>query len=282
MGPLVAEPEPSIRVEQLHKTYVVPEREAGLAAAARSLFRRSTREVRAVDGISFEIAPGEVVGFLGPNGAGKTTTLKMLSGLLFPTSGTVQVLGHVPSRRERDYLRRMTLVMGNRNQLLWDIPAADSFELNRAVYQVPRREFDRTRAELVELLDIGDLVCKRSSGRSGSPSRPWSGRSRTASCSAASPRRRCGSPSAACWWRWCGVARCAGTRRWATDGGRRPPTVHPGQAVATAAGAAAVVAVPPGRRDERAEYRVNFASTCSSRRSPWAPGWPCSRWSSAG
>jgi hypothetical protein len=132
MGPLVAEPEPSIRVEQLHKTYVVPEREAGLAAAARSLFRRSTREVRAVDGISFEIAPGEVVGFLGPNGAGKTTTLKMLSGLLFPTSGTVQVLGHVPSRRERDYLRRMTLVMGNRNQLLWDIPAADSFELNRA------------------------------------------------------------------------------------------------------------------------------------------------------
>src|SRR5690242_10601615 len=118
------------------------------------------RDVRAVDAISFDIGAGEVVGFLGPNGAGKTTTLKMLSGLLYPTGGDLSVLGHVPSRRERDYLRRMTLVMGNRNQLQWDLPALDSFELNRAIYRLPRDEFARTRDELIELLDIGDLVRK--------------------------------------------------------------------------------------------------------------------------
>jgi ABC-2 type transport system ATP-binding protein len=100
------------------------------------------------------------VGFLGPNGAGKTTTLKMLSGLLHPTGGEARVLGHVPWKRERDYLRRMTLVMGNRNQLQWDLPALDSFELNRAIYRLPREDFRTTRAELIELLDIGDLVRK--------------------------------------------------------------------------------------------------------------------------
>ena len=117
--------------------------------------------MRAVDEISFEIAPGEVVGFLGPNGAGKTTTLKMLSGLLYPTSGEARVLGHVPSKRERDFLRRITLVMGNRNQLQWDLPALDSFELNRAVYRIPRGpDFTNLRDELIELLDVGDLVRK--------------------------------------------------------------------------------------------------------------------------
>ncbi|HEY8315465.1 MAG TPA: ATP-binding cassette domain-containing protein, partial [Gaiellaceae bacterium] len=121
---------------------------------------RQWRDVRAVDAISFTIDEGEVVGFLGPNGAGKTTTLKMLSGLLYPTSGTGHVLGHVPSKRERDYLRRMTLVMGNRNQLQWDLPALDSFELNRAIYRLPREDFKRTRDELIELLDVGDLVRK--------------------------------------------------------------------------------------------------------------------------
>jgi ABC-2 type transport system ATP-binding protein len=116
--------------------------------------------VQAVDGITFAIEPGEVVGFLGPNGAGKTTTLKMLSGLLYPTSGIATVLGHVPSKREREFLRRITLVMGNRNQLQWDLPALDSFELNRAIYRLPQEQFRETRDELIDLLDVGDLIRK--------------------------------------------------------------------------------------------------------------------------
>jgi ABC-2 type transport system ATP-binding protein len=149
-----------VEVEALTKVFRVPEREAGLRASLRGLVNRTWREVRAVDAISFSIEAGEVVGFLGPNGAGKTTTLKMLSGLLFPTSGEGRVLGHIPSKRERDYLRRMTLVMGNRNQLQWDLPALDSFELNRAIYRLPRADFARTRDELIDLLDVGDLVRK--------------------------------------------------------------------------------------------------------------------------
>jgi ABC-2 type transport system ATP-binding protein len=149
-----------VHVDDLRKTFVVPEREPGLRHALTSLVRRKTRRVDAVDGISFEIEPGEVVGFLGPNGAGKTTTLKMLSGLLYPTSGEVRVLGHVPSKRERELLRRITLVMGNRNQLQWDLPALDSFELNRAIYRLPRNEFEQLRDELIELLDVAELVRK--------------------------------------------------------------------------------------------------------------------------
>jgi ABC-2 type transport system ATP-binding protein len=149
-----------VHVSELTKVFKVPEREPGLRAAAKSLFRRETRDVRAVNAVSFEIGPGEIVGFLGPNGAGKTTTLKMLSGLLFPTSGEARVLGHVPSRREKDYLRQMTLVMGNRNQLQWDLPAMDSFELNRAIYRLTREDFVAIRDEMIELLDIGDLVRK--------------------------------------------------------------------------------------------------------------------------
>jgi ABC-2 type transport system ATP-binding protein len=150
----------AIEVSDLQKVFRVPEREGGMRASMRSLFKRQWREVRAVDGISFQIESGEIVGFLGPNGAGKTTTLKMLSGLLYPTGGSLHVLGHVPSKRERDYLRRMTLVMGNRNQLQWDLPALDSFELNRAIYRLPREDFRATRDELIDLLDIGDLVRK--------------------------------------------------------------------------------------------------------------------------
>ena len=149
-----------VHVSELTKVFKVPEREAGLRAAAQSLFRRKWREVRAVEAISFDIGAGEVVGFLGPNGAGKTTTLKMLSGLLYATSGEARVLGHTPSRRERDYLRQITLVMGNRNQLQWDLPALDSFELHRSIYQLPRDQFLETRDELIELLDVGDLVRK--------------------------------------------------------------------------------------------------------------------------
>jgi ABC-2 type transport system ATP-binding protein len=149
-----------VHVNELTKIFKVPEREPGLRAAAKSLFHRETRDVRAVYAVSFEIGPGEVVGFLGPNGAGKTTTLKMLSGLLFPTEGEARVLGHIPSRREKDYLRQMTLVMGNRNQLQWDLPALDSFELNRAIYRLPRADFVALRDEMIELLDVGDLVRK--------------------------------------------------------------------------------------------------------------------------
>jgi ABC-2 type transport system ATP-binding protein len=152
--------DPVVHVGELTKIFRVPEREAGLRAATKSLFRRRWRDVRAVDAVSFDIAPGEVVGFLGPNGAGKTTTLKMLSGLLYPTSGDLRVLGHVPSKREKDYLRQITLVMGNRNQLQWDLPALDSFELNRAIYRLRREDFVAMRDELIDLLDISDLVRK--------------------------------------------------------------------------------------------------------------------------
>jgi len=158
---VVPEPPPiDISVRDLRKTFRVPEREAGLRASMRSLVRRTYRDVHAVAGVSFDIPAGQVVGFLGPNGAGKTTTLKMLSGLLFPTSGEISVLGHVPYRREREYLRRITLVMGNRNQLQWDIPALDSFEMNRAIYRIPEADFRSTRDEIVELLEIGDLERK--------------------------------------------------------------------------------------------------------------------------
>jgi ABC-2 type transport system ATP-binding protein len=152
--------EPAVHVAELRKVFDVPERESGLRAATKSLVRRKMKEVRAVDGISFDIAPGEIVGFLGPNGAGKTTTLKMLSGLLYVSGGEARVLGHVPSKREREFLRRISLVMGNRNQLQWDLPASDSFELNRSIYQIPRESFGRTRDELIGLLEIGDLVRK--------------------------------------------------------------------------------------------------------------------------
>ncbi len=153
-------PAPAVAVRDLRKVFSVPVREGGLRAAARSLVRRDTRDVAAVDGVSFEVAPGEVVGFLGPNGAGKTTTLKMLSGLLYPTSGEALVLGHVPQRRERAFLRQITMVMGNRSQLQWDLPASDSFELLRAVYRLPRPDYTAMRDELVELLELGDLVSK--------------------------------------------------------------------------------------------------------------------------
>ena len=156
----MAEPASDVLVSNLSRTFFVPEREAGLRAAVGSLFHRKTRAIRAVDAISFEIAPGEIVGFLGPNGAGKTTTLKMLSGLLYPTSGEARVLGHIPSRRERDLLSGITLVMGNRSQLQWDLPALDSFELNRAIYRLRQGDFVALRDELIELLEVADVVRK--------------------------------------------------------------------------------------------------------------------------
>lgn len=151
---------PVVNISELAKHYKVPEREGGLKAAVRSLFQRKFKNIKAVDGISFDIEPGEVVGFLGPNGAGKTTTLKMLSGLLHPTSGYVRVLGYEPRLRSHEYLRQITLVMGNRNQLTWDLPALDSFDLQRAVYGIPVEEFKRTRDEFIDLLELQDLVTK--------------------------------------------------------------------------------------------------------------------------
>ncbi|HTQ42686.1 MAG TPA: ATP-binding cassette domain-containing protein, partial [Polyangiaceae bacterium] len=126
----------------------------------RSVFRRTYKTIAAVDGIDFDIAAGERVGFLGPNGAGKTTTLKVLSGLLHPTSGKVSVDGHEPRRREDAFLRKIMLVLGQKQQLLWDLPPSDTFELNRAVYDVPLPQFRETMRELEELLELGDLVKK--------------------------------------------------------------------------------------------------------------------------
>jgi ABC-2 type transport system ATP-binding protein len=150
----------AITVSNLTKSYHVPVREAGLKAAVASLFNRQTREVRAVSDISFTIEPGELVGFLGPNGAGKTTTLKMLSGLLWPDHGSVRVLGYTPHERKREFLRQIALIMGNRNQLIWDIPALDSFELNQAIYRIPPAEFRQTRDAFIELLEMQELVTK--------------------------------------------------------------------------------------------------------------------------
>jgi ABC-2 type transport system ATP-binding protein len=150
----------TITVEQLSKTYQVPEREAGFSAAVRSFFKRKYKDVKAVQTVNFTIAQGEIVGFLGPNGAGKTTTLKMLSGLLHPTGGTASVLGFTPWELKPDYLRSMTLVMGQRNRLSWDIPAADSFLLNQAIYRIPDNEYKKTYKELDELLELDPLMKK--------------------------------------------------------------------------------------------------------------------------
>jgi ABC-2 type transport system ATP-binding protein len=152
--------QPIIKLSSLQKTYRVHEREAGAGASIASLFHRKYKEVKAVEDVSFSVQPGEVVGFLGPNGAGKTTTLKMLSGLLHPTGGEATVLGHIPWKREPAYLRKISLVMGNRNQLIWDIPAMDSYLVNQAIYQVPEKQFRETLDELVEMLDLSELLKK--------------------------------------------------------------------------------------------------------------------------
>jgi ABC-2 type transport system ATP-binding protein len=151
---------PLISVRNLVKHYRVHSRPPGLRAALRSLVHRPHRLVRAVDDISFEVAAGERVGFLGPNGAGKTTTLKLLSGLLHPTSGELEVAGLRPAAREAAFLRSIMLVMGQKQQLLWDLPPAETFELNRAIYDIPRQQYRETLDELVALLGLEPLIGK--------------------------------------------------------------------------------------------------------------------------
>jgi ABC-2 type transport system ATP-binding protein len=149
-----------ISVHELRKQYRVHERAPGLRAAIGSFLHRRYRNVCAVDGISFEVATGERVGFLGPNGAGKTTTLKMLAGLLHPTSGEARVFDFEPRQRATDFLQSISLVTGQKQQLLWDLPPQDTFELNRAIYRVPRPLYRQVIDELVTLLELSDLIKK--------------------------------------------------------------------------------------------------------------------------
>jgi len=152
--------EPSIIVQELTKTYKVPEREPGLVSSIKNLLKKQYRQVEAVHDISFSVEKGEIVGFIGPNGAGKTTTLKMLSGLLHPTSGEAKVLGYIPWKRQQGYLSRISMVLGNKSQMLWDIPPLDTFHVLGEIYRVPKKSFHETLDELVDLLDMDDLLHK--------------------------------------------------------------------------------------------------------------------------
>lgn len=149
---------PIIEANGLSKTYRVYQKKEGLLGALRGLFSREYKEVKAVEDVRFAIEAGEIVGFLGPNGAGKTTTLKMLAGLIYPTNGTAQVLDHIPWQREDAFRRRFALVMGQKNQLWWDLPAADSFQLHREIYSLPTEQFQRTLGELTELFGVKELT----------------------------------------------------------------------------------------------------------------------------
>ena len=149
-----------IRARELTKHFRVHKRPPGFVSAMKSLVHRRYEVVKAVDGVSFTIERGERVGFLGPNGAGKTTTLKVLSGLLHPTSGEVEVEGHVPFKRETALLEAITLVMGQKSQLIWDLPPAETYAMNRAVFDVPHAQFKATLDELTELLELAPLLDK--------------------------------------------------------------------------------------------------------------------------
>jgi ABC-2 type transport system ATP-binding protein len=147
-----------VEVRDLAKTYRVVQKKPGLGGALRGLFRREYRQVQAVAGVSFSIEPGEMVAFLGPNGAGKTTTLKMLAGLIYPTAGTARVLGYVPWDRDDSFRRSFSLIMGQKNQLWWDLPAGDSFQLHREIYSLKRQDFDAALGELLEMFGVGSLT----------------------------------------------------------------------------------------------------------------------------
>src|SRR5262245_50766125 len=148
----------TIEIKGLKKSYRVYQKREGLRESLRGLFRREYRDVHAVRGIDLDVERGEFVAFLGPNGAGKTTTLKLLSGVITPTAGEARVLGHVPWQRENEYRRRFALVMGQKNQLWWDLPAQESFQLHEKIYSIEPAAFARTKNELVDLLGVGDLL----------------------------------------------------------------------------------------------------------------------------
>jgi ABC-2 type transport system ATP-binding protein len=150
----------AVDVRHLKKTYQVYRKREGVLASIRGLFRREYHHVHAVAGVSFQIDQGEMVAFLGPNGAGKTTTLKLLAGLIYPTSGEATVLGHVPWKREIAYRRRFALVMGQKNQLWWDLPAQESFSLHKEIYRIDPADFDRRLDELTTLLEVKKLVAQ--------------------------------------------------------------------------------------------------------------------------
>lgn len=147
-----------IEVKNLQKHFKQHKKEPGFMGSVKSLFKREYFDIKAVDDISFSIDEGEIVGFIGPNGAGKTTTLKMLSGLLYPTDGVAQVLGYNPYKRQPEFQKQFSLVMGQKNQLWWDLPAVESFLLNKEIYEVPTKQYNETVEELSELLDIKEIM----------------------------------------------------------------------------------------------------------------------------
>lgn len=147
-----------IKVENLSKSFSYYKKEVGIKNSVKNLFHRERLIKNAVNNISFEIEEGEVVGFLGPNGAGKTTTLKMLSGILYPTSGNATVMGYVPWERKKEFKMNFSIVMGQKNQLWWDLPACESLHLNKYIYELDDKAFQSTLDELVELLDVKDLL----------------------------------------------------------------------------------------------------------------------------
>ena len=148
----------AISVSHLQKTFKVHEKEPGIGGSIKSLFKRKYRLVKAVDDISFSIDAGELIGFIGPNGAGKTTTLKSLSGLLYPDGGKIEVLGFTPFERRHDFLKQIALVMGQKNQLWWDLPAMESFLLNKEIYEIPEEKFKKTLNNLVDMLDVSKVL----------------------------------------------------------------------------------------------------------------------------
>lgn len=149
---------PVIQVSKLKKYYKIHKKEPGLKGSVESLFKRKYETVKAVNDVSFTIRQGELVGFIGPNGAGKTTTLKVLSGLLYPDGGVTRVLGYDPYKRQKEFQKQFSLVMGQKNQLWWDLPAYESFVLNKEIYEVSDADFKKRLDELVKLLDVKDVL----------------------------------------------------------------------------------------------------------------------------